>query len=329
MLANRVCSGNARRGRGAVPNRLHLMAWLPLAVALVSTLEPVAVNAQSREVLIGTVTSRPNPTSRDQDRGRAAADLLAEGIAALDRGDVMVGRRRLEVLVERYPDTLAASAARDQLGAIYSTAKPRAPREPVAASEGGNARLVPVQQAIEARPSEVVLRTTAAEEALPPRSKVGRDDRRQQALGAEFQDAVGDRVFFAETSAELGARARTVLAAQARWLAAHADAPVVIEAHADDHQGNRELDVRLAQRRGQLVRERLIEEGVAPDRIVVQAFGRDRPVAACSSPECAAQNRRVVTRIGGTQDGIDHARRGFDSPALATGPSRSPPRRGD
>ena len=319
--------------------------WLRLgALALGLGLVPLSESlAQSREVLIGTMTTGAAPiTDRGGDRGRMATDLLAEGIGALERGDIMVGRRHLEVLVERYPETLAATSARHELGVLYSDRR----RGEV---EAGASRMQPRWVSTEPAQQDAARATretwsgtapttgtrpwqtpgdrgmeperarTAGGQAPAASARPQQDERRRQALAAEFQTTAGDRVFFSETSAELGARARTVLAAQARWLQAHADLAVTIEAHADD-EGNRELDVRLAERRGQAVQERLIEEGVAPGRIVVQAFGRDKPVATCSSTECAAQNRRVVTRLGGASEGGENLRRAIDQPAFATAP---------
>lgn len=113
----------------------------------------------------------------------------------------------------------------------------------------------------------------------------------------EFQTEVGDRVFFGEGSAELGARARTALAAQAAWLKRHAHLPVIIEGHADDSgAAGHNLDVSL--RRAEAVRRRLVETGIAPERIRVLAYGRERLVAECPASACAQQNRRVVTIVG-------------------------------
>lgn len=110
----------------------------------------------------------------------------------------------------------------------------------------------------------------------------------------------GDRVFFSDSSAELGARARGVLAAQAAWLKRHATAIVLIEGHSDE-QGSAADNLALAQKRAESVRKRLVEEGVEAARIAVAAYGREQRVAPCGEPECAAQNRRVVTVVSGAR----------------------------
>ena len=113
---------------------------------------------------------------------------------------------------------------------------------------------------------------------------------------AEFQSQVGDRVFFSEGSAELGARARTALEAQAAWLKRHPALAVTVEGHADD-AGAVSHNLEVSRRRAEAVRRRLIESGVAPERIRIAAYGRERPIARCGEPGCAAQNRRAVTVV--------------------------------
>ena len=72
---------------------------------------------------------------------------------------------------------------------------------------------------------------------------------------------------------------------------------MIIEGHADDGGGiGHNLEV--SQRRADAVRRRLIQMGVAPDRIRIVAYGRERLIAECADAACAAQNWRAVTVIG-------------------------------
>jgi peptidoglycan-associated lipoprotein len=89
------------------------------------------------------------------------------------------------------------------------------------------------------------------------------------------------------------------LAGQAAWLNRRPGLSVTIQGHADDSE-SLELDRELSLRRAQAVRARLIELGVAPERIRIMAFGRAMQVAECAGPPCAAQNRRAVTVIDQT-----------------------------
>ncbi len=112
---------------------------------------------------------------------------------------------------------------------------------------------------------------------------------------------VGDRVFFAPGSAELGSRARLVLSRQAHWLNAW-NASVVIAGHADEG-GAVEVDEQVAMTRAQAVRNRLQEEGIAAERLQVLGLGRRDPIADCREPACSAQNRRVVVHVMSTKTG--------------------------
>lgn len=125
------------------------------------------------------------------------------------------------------------------------------------------------------------------------------DERMQLGVplaAAEFQTQVGDRVFFSEGSAELGARARAALEAQAIWLRRNQALAVTVEGHADD-AGAGDHNLEMSWRRAEAVRRRLIESGVAPERIRAAAYGRERPIAECGEPRCGAQNRRAVTVV--------------------------------
>ena len=126
------------------------------------------------------------------------------------------------------------------------------------------------------------------------------------SVPGDFQALVGDRVFFGAGSAELGARARKALAAQAAWLARHPGTRVTIEGHADDPGGD---DHALSEHRAEAVRQRLIETGLAPERIRTVAYGRRNLIAACSDPQCAPQNRRAVTVIGWPTAAIESGER--------------------
>jgi peptidoglycan-associated lipoprotein len=138
---------------------------------------------------------------------------------------------------------------------------------------------------------------------------------------SEFRALVGDRVFFAEGSAELGARALRALAGQALWLARHPAMRITIEGHADDPGGD---DHRLSEQRAEAVRRRLIEAGIAQERIRAVAYGRRQLIAQCRDPRCGPQNRRAVTVIGWSTAAVEA---GMVHPRSHGSIRRSSPRR--
>jgi len=111
-----------------------------------------------------------------------------------------------------------------------------------------------------------------------------------------FQQAVGDRVLFEVDQSSLTAAATSTLNGQAQWLMRNADFNAVIEGHADE-QGTREYNLALGARRANAVMEYLTSQGVAPSRLRVISYGKERPLEICSEESCYAKNRRAVTVI--------------------------------
>jgi peptidoglycan-associated lipoprotein len=283
-----------------------------------------ALAEEPREVLIGTFALRPQPAAgagstpasqvqgaQDRDsRGQAAADMLADALGRLGAGDRAGAGRTFEQLVAAHPDTREAQHARRYLGEAYradpdlgrAAAETVPPQPaPAIASPAGQADAAPAAQTVDGWRVSI---------------------RAETALEHRLISEVGDRVFFSLGSAELGTRARTVLAAQAKWLKRQPRINAIIEGHADD-PGSEAENRALAEARAKVVRERLIEEGVPAERLEAAGRGREERIAECGEPECAAQNRRAVTlpytRGSGDAPGpLSDAARGKDDHAPRT-----------
>lgn len=113
-----------------------------------------------------------------------------------------------------------------------------------------------------------------------------------------FKTAVGDTVLFAVDQSVLSPEGRSILANQAGWLNQNQGFSAVIQGHADE-QGTREYNLALGARRANSVQEYLISQGVAPGRLQTVSFGKERPLAICSTEECYSKNRRAVTALSG------------------------------
>ena len=198
------------------------------------------------------------------------------------------------MLVGRYPTAAIAEVARRDLKQLYARLEPAAPPvsvpalvvpSPVPATRNTS------EPAPAAQPKLQILRIQPIQPRSPAQLSIA-------ALADRFRNDAGDRIFFSDGSAELGSRARIALEAQAQWLRQAADTTVTIEGHADD-RGAADYNSVLAQRRADAVRQRLIETGIAPERIAVLGLGRSRPIALCRDETCGAQNRRAVTTVTG------------------------------
>ncbi len=111
---------------------------------------------------------------------------------------------------------------------------------------------------------------------------------------AYFRTVVGNRVFFAVDESTLTAEARAILDGQVGWLQANGGYLAIIEGHADE-QGTREYNLALSARRASAVQEYLVSRGVRASRLTIVPYGKERPVAVCSTESCYARNRRAVT----------------------------------
>ncbi len=239
--------------------------------------------------------------SRFEGDEHEAARIYADAKDDLAAGDKYGTQRLLERLVARYPETQAAANARRDLHQLYNEQFRQAerrdsPREvpppPVIAPPSTSAQSlpppIPPQARIDPGPSAPAgLAADIAPERL-------------QALTEDFKSNVGDRIFFAEGTADVGTRARAALEAQAGWLMRNPKVTATIEGHADE-RGGREQNVKVSEVRAGVVRQRLIDLGVEAQRIAIVAYGRDRPVATCAEARCAAQNRRAVVVIGAAE----------------------------
>ncbi len=114
----------------------------------------------------------------------------------------------------------------------------------------------------------------------------------------DFTVNVGDRVFFETDSSQLTSDGQVTLGRQAAWLTQYAQYAIQIEGHADE-RGTREYNLALGARRAAATRDYLIARGIAPTRLDVISYGKERPVATCNDITCWSQNRRAVTVLQG------------------------------
>ena len=113
---------------------------------------------------------------------------------------------------------------------------------------------------------------------------------------AEFQQAVGDRVFFDLDSSQLRPDARETLTKQAAWLKQYTRYAVTVEGHADE-RGTREYNLALGARRAQSVQSFLASQGVPGARLKSISYGKERPEVVGSDDGAWQRNRRGVSTL--------------------------------
>jgi peptidoglycan-associated lipoprotein len=225
----------------------------------------------------------PSASAQDDDMPDqlTAAELLQDGIDAAADDEADSARRLFRQVITNYPATPEAARARKALSALE-------PDDGDGDADG---------EAIEADAAERTRRYRRA-----------------------FLVDVGDRVFFAESSASIGGRARSTIENQARWLKARPDLTVTVIGRADDGGGRAEA-LALSRERAEAVRARLIAAGIDAGRIEIRAVGDGDRQALCKSPLCQAQNRNSEVLINDWRGGYASEN---DLPATSR-----PDRRGD
>ena len=106
----------------------------------------------------------------------------------------------------------------------------------------------------------------------------------------------GDTVFFSPRGYTLDANAVARLTAQARWLLANPMVSVRLEGHGDARDP-RDYAIAIGDRRANAVREFLLLQGVAPQRISTVSWGKERPGKVRVGPSIVSVGPRVVTVV--------------------------------
>ncbi|MGE0053802.1 MAG: OmpA family protein [Hyphomicrobium sp.] len=219
------------------------------------------------------------------------SDLLSDGFDALDAGRSDLARQIFETILSSYPRSTEAAAASEALISLDED-------EGAGDDNAGPAPTSNTANVSRATSRDSIPAKTVTQRGVEPSAENGLLVSAEQVRRTRnrFLKDVGDRVFFSQNSALLGGRARSVVEAQAQWLKRMPSLEVtVIGRSADGGSTRDEADLSLA--RARAVEAKLLESGVEPSRIRVEARGATDPVATCSSALCQAQNRHVESLI--------------------------------
>ena len=85
----------------------------------------------------------------------------------------------------------------------------------------------------------------------------------------------------------------STLQSNATWLKSNQSARFTIEGHCDE-RGSEEYNLALGDRRANAVKEFLVAQGVAANRIMTVSYGEERPVCRETTEDCYAKNRRAA-----------------------------------
>lgn len=105
-------------------------------------------------------------------------------------------------------------------------------------------------------------------------------------------DLSSKTIYFAYDSAEIDTAGQGVVTNYSKYLTGSPTAKVRLEGHTDE-RGSAEYNVALGERRAQTVARELKAAGVTDAQLAIISYGKERPVAAGSTEEAYAKNRRV------------------------------------
>jgi peptidoglycan-associated lipoprotein len=106
-----------------------------------------------------------------------------------------------------------------------------------------------------------------------------------------FHQNVAD-IFFDYDSYELRAEGQASATKAASYLVAHPDIHIVVGGYCDD-RGSAEYNLALGENRANAAKTALVNAGVAPGRVRVVSFGKEKQFCTDETDECWQQNRRA------------------------------------
>src|SRR5262249_2565501 len=98
-------------------------------------------------------------------------------------------------------------------------------------------------------------------------------------------------VYFDFDSSKIRSGDARILDASAEWLKSNPNQVARIEGHCDE-RGTNEYNLALGERRAKAAMGYLVSKGIAPGRITITSYGKERPVCADHNEACWAKNRR-------------------------------------
>ncbi|PPR35700.1 MAG: Outer membrane lipoprotein Omp16 [Alphaproteobacteria bacterium MarineAlpha6_Bin4] len=104
------------------------------------------------------------------------------------------------------------------------------------------------------------------------------------------------KIYFDYNSYLLTSMAEGTLDIQVTWMDENPSKYILIEGHCDE-RGTREYNLALGERRANAVKEYLSSMGIAPDRLNIVSYGKERPDVEGSFDDAWQKNRRSVTTL--------------------------------
>ncbi|MGD0585105.1 MAG: peptidoglycan-associated lipoprotein Pal [Oryzomonas sp.] len=132
---------------------------------------------------------------------------------------------------------------------------------------------------------------TPAESATPAAEPIKQAEARQ-AASAPVQEAAFENIYFDFDKSDLRQDARDVLSKNADILLKSKPTVKILIAGNCDERGSAEYNLALGERRAKSAQQYLITLGVAPDRLSIISYGKEKPAVEGNDEAAWAKNRR-------------------------------------
>lgn len=99
-------------------------------------------------------------------------------------------------------------------------------------------------------------------------------------------------VYFDYNSAQVAGGTRDALNSNAEFLKTNASVKVQVEGHCDE-RGSVQFNLALGERRAKTVRDYLVSQGIAANRVTIISLGKEKPVSFGHDEESWSKNRRA------------------------------------
>jgi outer membrane protein OmpA-like peptidoglycan-associated protein len=258
------------KGKTTMPKQLMIPALLALSIGL------------------SACASKPN-ANLEQARNNYATlqtDPLAVKVAALETKDASEALESAETAYREKEDVKQV----DQLAYL------------------ANQRIEVARQTIALRSTEANLEKTAAQRTQARlEARDAQIKQLQNSLNAK-QTSRGTLVTFSDVlfdlnRAELKPGGMHDVIKLAQFLQDNPERKVLVEGYTDS-TGAAQYNQSLSERRAYSVRAALVRQGVGPERIVAQGYGKEYPVASNSDASGRAMNRRVEVTISNSNQPV-------------------------
>ncbi len=108
---------------------------------------------------------------------------------------------------------------------------------------------------------------------------------------ATFRQNVAD-IFYDYDSYDLRSDAQAIISKNASFFVAHPTVKVVLGGYCDE-RGSTEYNLALGENRANAAKQALVSAGVAPDRLRVVSYGKEKQFCSEHDESCWQQNRRT------------------------------------